>query len=267
MIPRIAILCAIAAPLGSPAARPDAAWHTYRVYRPRIERAIVVDAAEQPLRYNHDSSVAWFRDRWFCVWNANTIPAEGAPGQLNYVSTSRDGLTWSAPQAAFSDAGRCANPVPCPKGTQWQPNLLVLDDRLWCLWSQNSKDGHHGCYLSVLDSPDGLWTNRLLTWDGQADPVIDGQPFRLFPTQNPVRLRTGRVLAPVTMMGRNAATNAATVKDAWGAKVKRNSVIYTDDNGATWRVSPGTMLPGLDWRQWEPILMPSTTAPIMSREL
>ncbi len=236
----------------SVASPPDAAWHTYGVYQPHIERAIVVDAAEQPLRYNHDSSVAWFRDRWICVWNANTIPLEGAPGQLNYESTSRDGLTWSAPRAAFSDSGRCANPVPCPKGTQWQPNLLVVGDRLWCLWSQNSRDAHHGCYLSILDSPDGLWTNRLLTWDGQADPVIDGQPFRLFPTQNPVRLRTGRVLAPVTMMGRSAATNAATVKDAWGAKVKRNSVIYTDDDGATWRVSPGTTLPGLDWRQWEP---------------
>ena len=81
----------------SPLLAGDAPWRAYAVYQPSIERAVVVDAAAQPLRYNHDSSVAWFGDRWFCVWNANAIPMEGAPGQLNYVSVSRDGLAWSAP--------------------------------------------------------------------------------------------------------------------------------------------------------------------------
>lgn len=226
------------------------AWRTYAVYQPRIERTVVVDAAEQPLRYNHDSSVAWFRDRWFCVWNANTTPSEGAPGQLNVVSTSPDGLTWSPPQPVFSDPARSANPVPCPTGTQWQPNLLVVGDRLWCLWSQNSKDTHNGCYFSTLDTPDGLWTNRLLTWNGQDEPVIDGHPYRLFPSQNPLRLASGRVLAPVTMIG-PASTNAAAGANAWYGREKRNSVLVTDD-GVTWRVSPGTVLPGLEWRQWEP---------------
>ncbi len=235
----------------SPLLADDAAWRGYAVYQPRIERALVCDAASQPLRYNHDSSVAWFGDRWFCVWNANTIPEEGAPGQLNYVSTSSDGLTWSAPRPAFSDSNLSANPVPCPKGTQWQPNLLVVGTQLWCLWSQNSKDANNGCYLSVLESPDGLWKNRLLTWDGQANPVIDGKAFRLFPTQNPVRLSTGRVLAPVTMMGPLSAS-APAGKSGWQWLEKRNSVLFSDDNGATWQVSPGTTLPGLDWRQWEP---------------
>lgn len=240
--------------LSSPAAPYDAPWRSYAVYQPRIERAVVVDAAEQPLRYNHDSSVAWFVDRWFCLWNANTIPEEGAPGQLNVMSTSLDGLTWSPPQPAFSDAARCANPVPCADGTQWQPNLLAVGNRLWCLWSQASKDAHHGCYLSVLDSPDGRWTNRLLTWEGRADPLIDGKPFRLFPTQNPVRLSTGRVLAPVTLMGPLSAA-APAGKSGWQWLEKRNSVLYSDDEGATWQVSPGTTLPGLDWRQWEPTVV------------
>jgi hypothetical protein len=229
----------------------DVPWRTYAVYQPRIERAVVVDAAAQPLRYNHDSSVAWFGDRWFCLWNANAIPEEGAPGQLNYQSESRDGLAWSAPRPAFSDPALSANPVPCPKGTQWQPNLLVVDGRLWCLWSQNSKDAHDGCYLSVLERPDGLWTNRLLTWEGKAAPVIDGKAFRLFPTQNPLRLGTGRVLAPVTMMGPLSASAPAGAS-GWQWLEKRNSVLYTDNGGATWQVSPGTVLPGLDWRQWEP---------------
>ncbi len=226
-------------------------WQSYAVYQPRIERAIIVDATTQPLRYNHDSSVAWFGDRWFCVWNANTVPAEGAPGQLNYKSTSRDGLTWSAPSPAFSDPACCMNPVPCHKGTQWQPNLLVVGNRLWCLWSQNSKDEYNGCYLSVLSSPDGLWTNRLLTWEGNSNPIIDGKPFRLFPTQNPLRLSTGRVLAPVTMMGPLSAS-APSGKSGWQWLEKRNSVLFSDDEGTRWQISPGTTLPGLDWRQWEP---------------
>ena len=240
----------------------DAGWRGYAVYQPTIERAVVCDAAGQPLRYNHDSSVAWFGDRWFCLWNANTIPEEGAPGQLNYISTSHDGLTWSAQRPAFSDPNLCANSVPCSKGTQWQPNLLVVKDQLWCLWSQNSKDEHNGCYLSVLATPDGLWTNRLLTWNGAADPVIDGKAFRLFPTQNPVRLSSGRVLAPVTMMGPLSA-NAPAGKTGWQWLEKRNSVLYTDDNGATWRVSPGTTLPGLDWRQWEPTVFEQPDGSVM----
>ena len=251
-------ICA-AAPLLADA---DAPWRNYAVYQPTIEHAIICDAAAQPLRYNHDSSVAWFVDRWFCLWNANAIPEEGAPGQLNYVSTSSDGLTWSAPRPAFSDSSLCANPVPCPKGTQWQPNLLVVRDQLWCLWSQNSKNEHNGCYLSVLATPDGLWTNRLLTWNGKADPVIDGKAFRLFPTQDPVRLSSGRVLAPVTMMGPLSST-APAGKTGWQWLEKRNSVLYTDDNGATWQASPGTTLPGLDWRQWEPTVFEQPDGSVM----
>ncbi len=240
----------------------DTAWRDYAVYQPTVERAFVCDATAQKLRYNHDSSVAWFGGRWFCLWNANSIPEEGAPGQLNYVSTSSDGLAWSEPRPAFSDPDLCANPVPCPKGTQWQPDLIVVSNRLWCVWSQASKDEHNGCYLSLLESPDGKWTNRLLTWEGKADPVIDGKTYRLFPTQNPVRLSTGRVLAPVTMMGPASAT-APSSKSGWYGLEKRNSVLYTDDSGATWRVSPGTVLPGLDWRQWEPTVFEQPDGSVM----
>ena len=241
----------------------DAApWRGYAVYQPAIERAFVCDAAAQKLRYNHDSSIAWFGDRWFCLWNANSVPEEGAPGQLNYVSTSRDGLTWSAPKPAFSDPDLCANPGPCPKGTQWQPNLIVVSSRLWCAWSQASKDEHNGCYLSVLGAPDGKWANRLLTWEGRVEPVLEGKTFRLFPTQNPTRLSTGRVLVPVTMMGPVSAA-APAGKSGWYWLEKRNSVIYTDDQGATWQVSPGTVLPGLDWRQWEPTVFEQPDGSVM----
>ena len=237
-------------------------WQHYSVYQPKIERSFVVNAAEQPLKYNHDSSVAWFRDRWFCVWNANSVPKEGAPGQLNYFSTSVDGLKWSEPKPAFSDPEFCANPVPCKRGTQWQPNLIIIDNRLWAVWSQASKDDHAGCYLSVLENPDGKWSNRLLKWDGLADPVIDGKSFRVYPTQNPVRLNTGRVLAPVTLIG-PISSHVSAAKSPWYAKEKRDSVIYSDDAGATWEVSPGAIIPDHEWRQWEPTVFEQPDGSVM----
>ena len=79
-----------------------APWRAYEVYQPEVERHFVVNGLEHELRYNHDSTIAWFRDQWLCLWNANQVPAEGKPGQLNYVSTSPDGRTWSEPQPAFS---------------------------------------------------------------------------------------------------------------------------------------------------------------------
>ena len=228
----------------------DDAWRRYEVYRPQIERHFVVNTRTQRLKYNHDSSIAWFRDRWFCLWNANDPPAEGRPGQLNYAATSRDGKTWTTPVPIFGDPRYCTNPVPCPKGTQWQPNLIVVDDVLWAIWSQNSGDAHDGCYVSTLDAPDGRWTNRLLEWDGDRRPEIDGKRWRLFPTQNPTRLRDGRVLAPVTMIGPHA-DDAPVGLTNWVAAEKRDSVIYTDDS-RTWHVSPGAVQPGRTWAQWEP---------------
>ena len=232
--------------------RAPGGWRRYEVYEPRIERHFVVNTHAQQLKYNHDSSVAWFRDRWFCLWNANEPPAEGRPGQLNYVSTSRDdGATWSPAEPVFSSERHSANPIPCPKGTQWQPNLIVVRGRLWAVWSQHSRDGHAGCYVSTLSDPDGKWTNRLLKWDGDTRPLIDGKRFRVFPTQNPLRLRSGRVLAPVTLIGPKAPDAPPMVK-RWWATEKRDSVLYTDDLGKIWHVSPGAVQPGRTWAQWEP---------------
>lgn len=226
-------------------------WRTYDVYQPHIERHFVVNTNAQDLKYNHDSSIAWFGDRWFCLWNANEPPAEGKPGQLNYVSTSRDGKEWTAPEPVFASPECSENPVPCPKGTQWQPNLIVVDGELWAVWSQNSRDEYNGCYVSKLSRPEAKWQNQRLLWDGSDRPEIDGQRWRLFPTQNPTRLKSGRVLAPVTMMGGKAADAPAGLGNAWWATEKRDSVLYSDD-GQTWHVSPGAVQPERTWAQWEP---------------
>ena len=226
-------------------------WRMYELYQPKVERHFVVNAASSPLLYNHDSSVAWFRDRWFCLWNANTAPAESKPGQLNYMATSPDGKTWTKPVPVFASAACSENPIPCPKGTQWQPNLIVVDGELWAIWSQNSRDGYKGCYLSRLRSPDGKWENTRLLWNGSPEPLIGGVHWRVFPTQNPCRLRSGRVLAPVTISGSRAKDAPADLPN-WWAQEKRDSVIYTDDLGKTWHCSPGAIIPGKSWAQWEP---------------
>jgi hypothetical protein len=228
-----------------------AAWRSYAVYEPSITRHFVVNCNAQRLKYNHDSSIAWFRDRWFCLWNGNEPAAEGRPGQLNYASTSRDGRAWSEPVPCFASAEHSVNPVPCPRGTQWQPNLIGVEDQLWAFWSHNSRDERKGCYLSRLREPEGKWENRRLLWAGEPRPVVDGKRFRLFPTQNPIRLRSGRLLAPVTMIGPHAADAPEGMK-SWWATEKRDSVLYSDDLGETWHVSPGAIQPGRSWAQWEP---------------
>ena len=237
-------------------------WRTYEVYQPRIERCFVNDAQAQDLSYNHDSSVAWYGDRWFCLWNANTPPIEGKPGQLNYESTSRDGRTWSRPVPAFSSAERCENPVPCPTGTQWQPNLIVVGSELWAVWCQNSKGEHNGCYVSRLSRPDGKWKNQHLLWEGSESPLIDGKRWSVFPSQNPARLRGGRILAPVTMQGPDS-TDAPAGIGSWWAREKRDSVLYTDDEGKTWHVSPGAIQPGRSWAQWEPTVWEQPDGSVM----
>ncbi len=228
-----------------------APWRAYEVYQPRIERVTVVDGDRDELNYNHGSSVAWFKDRWFCLWNANTVRCEGKPGQRIYMSTSRDGRTWSRFEAAFDNPQRSEDVVPCRWGVQWQPNLVVVGGELWALWSQLSKDRYYGCYVSRLREPGGKWRNERLAWDGRPDPMIDGQRWRVLPLANPVQLRSGRVLAPATLIGRRAADAPDSVK-GWKGLEKRSSVLYTDDRGKTWRVAPGAAIPGKSWAQWEP---------------
>lgn len=154
-----------------------------------------------------------------------------------------------------------------PKGTQWQPNLIIVRDELLAVWCQNSRDVFNGCYVSKLSDPDGKWANQRLTWDGNPQPLMDGKRWRLFPTQNPIQLRSGRVLAPVTTMGPGAADaptlpeRFARVKN-WLALEKRDSVLYTDD-GQTWHVSPGAVQPTRTWAQWEPTVWELSDGTVM----
>jgi alpha-L-fucosidase len=240
----------------------ESIWRQYDVYQPSVDHTTVVDGDVDPLKYSHGSTVGRLGDHWVCLWNANTVPIEGQPGQLIAMSTSRDGQTWTQPEPAFADAVRSVNPAPCPTGVQWQPNVIAVDNELWAFWSQLARDDHYGCYLSRLSEPTGKWVNRRLLWDGRPDPVVDGKPWRVLPLANPVRLRSGRLLVPVTLLGKRA-DDAPVELSQWMARAKRSSVLYSDDQGATWQVSSGAVQPARTWAQWEPTVWEKADGTVM----
>jgi hypothetical protein len=226
-------------------------WEKYEVYQPEIERSYIVKADCQRLPYNHCTNIAWFGDRWFCLWNGNNTPAEGKSGQLIYFSTSFDGKNWSEPRSllsnsTFSDFGNASRIM------QWQPIVGVVNGQLWCLFSQSGGGSQHrGFYFSKLEKPEGKWQVRKLTWNDSFAPVVNGKKFRIFPSQNLYQLRSGRVLAPVTIKGDRAPDAPDNVTN-WWAFEKYNTVLYTDDDGETWHISPGTSIPDKTWANWEP---------------
>ena len=65
-------------------------WRHYEVYEPQVESGYIYNGAEGRFKYNHCATIAWFEDRWFAFWNANTVSREGEPAQRVVVATSRD---------------------------------------------------------------------------------------------------------------------------------------------------------------------------------
>ncbi|MEI8206036.1 MAG: sialidase family protein [Kiritimatiellales bacterium] len=229
-------------------------WRNYSVYQPVVSGAVLLDTDNNDLnlRYNHCASTAFYQNRWFTVWNANTVEAEGQSGQLVYLSTSANFIDWSVPVPVFSTNSTCINPTGQNEQSllmQWQPSLLTVSNELWCTWSETGQDtALRGAYLSKLTSATGRWENKKLLLPGDSGvlavtPQVDGIVWRPFPSQNPVQLSTGRVLAPVTMR-----ENSGTFNDA----EKRNAVMITDDNGSTWSLSELIQLPVSPNGQWEP---------------
>lgn len=274
-----ALLCGfLALSVTSPLLAASDDWRTYEVYQPSITRHAVIDARTHTHKYNHCSTIAWFQDRWICIWGSHIPQIEHAPGQRIVFSTSGDGRTWTPIERLFSNAAHCENPVAYPegKGHQWQPNLGVVDGELWVLWNQGGSgrdilldDGTRtqdlrGLYFSRLKSFDGKWVNRRIEWDGEIWPTIEGQQYYVNTTQNLYRLRSGRVLAPVTLRATKArAADASKNVSQWWAVEKRNSVIYTDDLGETWHLSPGCVTPGFTWIQWEPTVWEQPDGSVM----
>lgn len=130
-----------------------------KIYQPVVTHTIINQVYTEwspAMHYNHDADIAFFRGRYFCVWNANPEGKdEGYPGQYNYLSYSDDFRNWSVPVKAFASEGGAINPV--DDDYQWQPNFINFHDEvLYCAWCVSNKNP--AVYISY--SNDGIhWTN------------------------------------------------------------------------------------------------------------
>ena len=131
--------CAVGLGLG--AGRSPAETKVYRnlkLYRPTVTTNDIYfyhPATEPALQYNHDVDIVKFKGRFFAAWNANAKPAEGVPGQYNFLSVSDDFRGWSRPVRLFYKEGGCENPV--ETDNQWQPIFVNDRDELW--WSKGGE--------------------------------------------------------------------------------------------------------------------------------
>lgn len=137
------------------------------LYQPEVEffPIYVPRTGKTPhLRYNHDVDIVKFKGKFFASWNANEAPAEGVPGQYNFLAASGDFQTWTPPAKLFSAEEGCVNPV--ESDNQWQPAFINFrDEILFCAWCDmlsrrvfvsESKDGVHWINREVANAPAAL---------------------------------------------------------------------------------------------------------------
>jgi hypothetical protein len=229
----------------------------HEVYQPEIQRGYVVESTLDGLPYNHCPTVMWFKDRWFCAWNGNDIPVEGEAGLQIQMSTSVDGRNWSVPVAPFSSPEHCHTPYRVPEARQWQPVSIIVGEELWCFYWQSGEElgllsDRLDMMFGRLKDPDGKWeVNRLDLGDAGGIRMF-GTTWTLFTAQNPVQLRSGRVLLPVLLMEEKRASDAPEKARGWWGFTKRATVFYTDDGGVTWQISSGCTPHDRTWLPWEP---------------
>ncbi len=238
--------------LQGPSAAADTPWRSYEVYRPEISSRTI-----WPQR-SHDATITKFGDTWFALFDdgheeeGQRIRQQTAPAPM---------AAWSAPIEPFSTDKGAKNPIMRLK-EMWQPALILHEKNgrqvLTALWTGDRK-----LFLSELENPflfdqnpsndaqGAKWRTRKLF--GRKEPfeyrfpVFDGVPWRMFAGNNGIQLKygplAGRLLFPVTLIQQGAKVSSRFFIP------KRDSVIYSDDNGVTWKVSPGRGFH--DTRSWE----------------
>lgn len=231
----------------------------YEIYNPTVTRRTMLDPAASIWQYNHDTTIAWYGDRWFAQWNANTDKRESQVGQTLLQSTSTDFVTWSTPVDMFHSSTYSENPITMlSTDREWQPGLVRVGSELWSIWSRESIlapwPTAYKLYFSRLTSPTGKWVNTELNIT-YTDP--EGSLYYGFATQNPIQLKSGRVIAPIIWNSQDVVSPTPpgwTSTSYFWINKKRAGCIYTDDNGATWNLGGVTTLPGYDHALWEPII-------------
>ena len=146
---------------------------------------------KQPiLKYNHDVDIVKFKGRFFAAWNANATPAEGVPGQYNYLSVSDDFMTWSTPYRLFYKEGGCENPI--ETDNQWQPDFInYKDTTLLCAWCD-----FNARRTFIATSSDGLrWRNNEVP---TAPAALAGKVVG-FPTNHGLLTRNGVMMFPCSL--------------------------------------------------------------------
>eukprot|EP01048_Picozoa_sp_COSAG05_P014945 COSAG05_NODE_1745_length_4157_cov_2.148842_2_plen_1109_part_00 len=221
---------------------------SYLVYDPTVHRGFVVDAAAPGalLQENHDASIQWFDDKFIATWNGARNASFLKQRQLNRFAWSTDGHTWT-PAAALHEAGCDSSAVDC---NQWQPSMAVIKrpakaPSLWVFWCQyvnstiqTANFAQSAVFMSTMESGAQSFQHR--RWDGSWTDT-SGAQWRVFPTQNPVQLVSGRVVVPVSLLTQAKGMSAT------------NSVVYTDDFGLSFKLSPGTpQKSATSCKTWEP---------------
>jgi hypothetical protein len=220
-------------------------------YSPTITHGVVYNGAEtaNSYRYNHDSSIEYFDGKWFCAWNLNTNRLENVAGQWNAIATSDNFSTWTAPQREFSDAAYSTNPVAYSAGSsiQWQPNLLAISGKLLCTWVCDV-----GTFVSYKTSAAGKWTNIPVTYSFTRGGVAY---TNLFPTQNPIKLPSGRIVAPAILSSAGSTAPDQSGHFGGGATYpyRLATAMISDDDGASWTIGGVAEHPSRAWGIWEPV--------------
>lgn len=197
-------------------------YRNLAVYRPSIKTNDIYfyhPATVPALKYNHDVDIVRFKGRFFAAWNANAKPAEGVPGQYNFLSVSDDFQQWSTPVRLFYKEGGCENPI--ETDNQWQPIFVNWQDKtLYCAWCD-----YNARRTFVASSQDGLkWRNHEVP---TAPASLEGKVVG-FPTNHGLVTKKGVMMLPCSL----PPTPKFLVGDTRYAAVLRSV-----DGGQTWHWS------------------------------
>lgn len=201
----------------------------YQIYNPTITLH-TVDS-----NYGHDATIVYFDKKWIAQWDDGTEK----PGQKIRQSTSLDLKTWSTPIEVYSSAVGSKNPI--VEDIQWQPSLVVRGKELWSFHR-----GANDLYFSRLSEGSDKWEN--VTLFGRKDsvhsmPLLEGKSWGVFAGNAGIVSSSGRVMVPVTLGLLQRGLDFYT-------QPKRDSIIYSDDDGKTWSVSDGAVF-GDGTQSWE----------------
>ncbi len=239
----------------------------YAIYNPTIDTVTAINPYADPsgLTYVSNSSLEYWQGKFWAIMDGNTAGfQEQQPGQQIWLTTSTDGVTWTPAIQPFRDSTYCNNPM-TGSTIEWQPNLVVVGNQLWCTW--NATD----TYISKLTSPSGKWTNYRFEFDGP-NPYISttiigaatgGRSTRAtfdgltdwfgFPSQNPIVLSSGVVVCPLTFQSATLSTQT-TALSAFTRALKFSALLKSS-NGTDWSITRIDTSAFGDFCAWEPFVV------------